>query len=269
MACRKPSRWPKRSPTSSATAAICPSSLASISRMSGVVGSRRALISVSCIPFPNPVSRISAPCSWARRATVKAMLCGESTPVIRSLRLSRSTAGYYLSGFVNLHASGPTERGRMPSSGLDPQPVSLLVTPALLAVTGTVNGAYLALTAPWPRCVARSAPILLGATEAGRVNVDPRLQDITLHSQAMRGDVHVDVLTPTGYDPSSGMRYPVLYLLHGALGTYKDWPANGVEALVGDTPVIVVMPDDGRDGSYSDWYGSGVLELRQPPRGDS
>ncbi|MEA2588288.1 MAG: hypothetical protein QOH66_1215 [Actinomycetota bacterium] len=157
----------------------------------------------------------------------------------------------------------------MPSSGLDLQPVSLLVTAALLAVTGTVNGAWQAVTAPWPRCVARSAPIQLGVTEAGRVNVDPRLQDITLHSQAMQGDVHVDVLTPTGYDPSSGTRYPVLYLLHGALGTYKDWPANGVEGIVGDTPVIVVMPDDGRDGSYSDWYGSELVELGQPPAWES
>src|ERR1700716_1338045 len=135
----------------------------------------------------------------------------------------------------------------MQSSGLDLQPLGLLITAAVLAVTGTVNGAYQALTAPLPRCAARSAPIQLGATEAGRVNVDPRLQDITLHSQAMQGDVHA----PTGYDPSSGTRYPVLYLLHGALGAYRDWPANGVERIVGDTPVIVVMPDDGRDGSSS------------------
>jgi S-formylglutathione hydrolase FrmB len=155
------------------------------------------------------------------------------------------------------------------ASGIDLQPLSLLVTAALMAVTGTVNGAYQALTAPLPRCVARSAPIQLGATEASRVNVDTRLQDITLHSQAMQGDVHVDVLTPTGYDPSSGTRYPVLYLLHGALGTYKDWPANGAEGMVGDMPVIVVMPDDGRDGSYSDWYGSEVVELGQPPAWES
>jgi S-formylglutathione hydrolase FrmB len=157
----------------------------------------------------------------------------------------------------------------MQSSGLDLQPLSLLITAAVLAVTGTVNGAYQALTSPWPPCVARSAPIQLGATEAGRVNVDPRLQDITLHSRAMQGDVHVDVLTPTGYDPSSGTRYPVLYLLHGALGAYKDWAANGAEGMVGDLPVIVVMPDDGRDGSYSDWYGSELIEVGQPPAWES
>src|SRR6267378_4411486 len=147
--------------------------------------------------------------------------------------------------------------------------VGLFVTAALLAGTGTANAAGPALPTLWPACVPRTGPIQLGATEAGRVNLDARLQDITLHSQAMHADVHVDVLVPRGYDPSSSTRYPVLYLLHGALGSYRDWPAHGVEGLVGDTRMIVVMPDDGPDGSYSDWYGSELIELGQPPAWES
>jgi S-formylglutathione hydrolase FrmB len=149
--------------------------------------------------------------------------------------------------------------------------VGLFVTAALLAsaAVGTANAAGTALPTLWPPCVPRSGPILLGATEAGRVNLDARLQDITLHSQAMHADVHVDVLVPTGYDPSSGTRYPVLYLLHGATGSYRDWPAHGVEGFMGNTPMIVVLPDDGPDGSYSDWYGSELIELGQPPAWES
>ncbi|SRR5712692_1213954 len=170
-----------------------------------------------------------------------------------------------------LTVPGGSPRGQCGGKGghVGFRPVGLLLTAALLAGAGTAHAAGLALSAPWPSCAPRSAPISLGATEAGRVNVDARTQDITLHSQAMHGDVHVDVLVPKGYDPSSGVRYPVLYLLHGALGSYKDWPANGVEGILGDTPMIVVMPDDGPDGSYADWYGSELIELSPPPAWES
>ena len=98
----------------------------------------------------------------------------------------------------------------MGPGGLGLRAVGLLVTSALLTGAGTANAAGLALSAPWPACAARSGPIQVGATEAGRVNLDARLQDLTLHSRAMHADVHVDVLVPRGYDPSSGTRYPVL-----------------------------------------------------------
>src|SRR6266702_1215350 len=89
----------------------------------------------------------------------------------------------------------------MGSSRFGLRAVGLLVTAAVLAGTGTVIAAGPALAAPWVACVKRSGPIQPGATEGGRVNLDARLQDITLHSQAMHADVHVDVLVPRGYDP--------------------------------------------------------------------
>jgi S-formylglutathione hydrolase FrmB len=85
--------------------------------------------------------------------------------------------------------------------------------------------------------------------------LDPRVTDLLLHSPAMQQDVHVNVMLPAGYEQSATTRYPVLYLLHGALSNYMAWYQNGVEKLIGDLPLIVVMPDDGYDGSYSDWYG--------------
>jgi S-formylglutathione hydrolase FrmB len=91
--------------------------------------------------------------------------------------------------------------------------------------------------------------------------------DLALSSRAMGGIVHVDVMVPVGYQSSGVRRYPVLYLLHGFSGTYHDWVDNGVESIVGDLPLIVVMPDDGYDGSYTDWYGQtvGVGPKTQPP----
>jgi S-formylglutathione hydrolase FrmB len=63
---------------------------------------------------------------------------------------------------------------------------------------------------------------------------------------------------PVGY--SAAQRYPVLYLLHGhGGGGYLDWGRHGVDELVGGRPVIVVMPEGGYDGFYSDWYGRDVV----------
>jgi len=124
---------------------------------------------------------------------------------------------------------------------------------AALASLALVSQAH-AATVDSPGCVVAPAPQAGTLTEVGREQVSARVLDITLRSPAMGGEQHVNVLLPAGYDASR--RYPVLYLLHGAFGSYKDYVANGIEPIVGDAQVIVVMPDDGPDGSYSDWYGT-------------
>lgn len=112
-----------------------------------------------------------------------------------------------------------------------------------------------AVTVESPGCVLAGEPAV-GIREVARQAIDGRVLDITVRSDAMGGEQHVNVMLPAGYDPSGATRYPVLYLLHGALGSYRDWHDNGVERLVGNRKMIVVMPDDGADGSYSDWYGT-------------
>lgn len=108
-----------------------------------------------------------------------------------------------------------------------------------------------------PGCTPRTAPPIPGQlTVAATKALDSRIANLTVHSPAMGQDEHVNVMLPAGYDPSGATRYPVLYLLHGALGGYMDWVTQGnVEKLIGGLPLIVVMPDDGYDGSYADWYG--------------
>jgi hypothetical protein len=51
-----------------------------------------------------------------------------------------------------------------------------------------------------------------------------------------------------------GARWPVLYLLHGCCDTYRSWTrSTDVAALTAHSDVLVVMPDGGKAGFYSDW----------------
>jgi S-formylglutathione hydrolase FrmB len=69
-------------------------------------------------------------------------------------------------------------------------------------------------------------------------------------------DNRVRILLPADYY-TSGLRYPVVYLLHGAGDTFETWSQNtDVIDFSAAFPVIIVMPDGGRNadaGWYSDW----------------
>jgi S-formylglutathione hydrolase FrmB len=73
----------------------------------------------------------------------------------------------------------------------------------------------------------------------------------------------VNVLLPDGYDPHSKRGYPVLWLLHGANGGTDSWiPGKtklaGITKLAAGFPGIVVMPDGGVFGMYTDWWNGGA-----------
>lgn len=70
--------------------------------------------------------------------------------------------------------------------------------------------------------------------------------------------LHANVLLPDNYDPQRRRGYPVLYLLHGANGDYRTWEGFlEVAELAADFPGIIVMPDGGHFGMYTDWYNRG------------
>jgi diacylglycerol O-acyltransferase / trehalose O-mycolyltransferase len=84
---------------------------------------------------------------------------------------------------------------------------------------------------------------------------DARLQDWTLRTPALDGVTRVRILLPAGYRAEPRRRYPVLYLLHGAYADYRSWTRYGdAEAITARAPLIVVMPDGGTMGWYTDWY---------------
>ena len=95
-----------------------------------------------------------------------------------------------------------------------------------------------------------------GLVEVSRAQLSARLVELTMRTPALPTETKVRVLLPTGY-ASSSRRYPVLYLLNGGGGSYLDWTeSGGAEKLTAGYPVIVVMPDGGTGGNYTDWYGT-------------
>ncbi|MFF5207337.1 alpha/beta hydrolase [Streptosporangium sp. NPDC000396] len=84
-----------------------------------------------------------------------------------------------------------------------------------------------------------------------------RRMELTLRSTAIDGLTKVRLLLPKGWSADSGRRWPTLWLLHGGLDDYQGWSKSDIEELTENVQVIVVMPDGGRCGSYSDWYNGG------------
>ena len=82
-----------------------------------------------------------------------------------------------------------------------------------------------------------------------------RVEDWTLQTPALLDPTRVRVLLPAGYAADAGRRYPVLYLLHGADSDYRSWTRYGdAQAITAHAAMIVVMPDGGPNGWYTDWY---------------
>ena len=96
-------------------------------------------------------------------------------------------------------------------------------------------------------------------TVKSEVQADPRLIDMTVTTPAVAGTLHVDVLLPTTYDPST--HYPVLYLFHGTAGTASNWVDYGqVEQTTAGLPLIVVMPDASLNDNGGSWCSNWVSQ---------
>ncbi len=101
-------------------------------------------------------------------------------------------------------------------------------------------------------CPAHAA-LTVTATQA----LSPRLTQYTATSDALGRSTSIRVLLPAGYE--DGRRYPVLLLLHGCCDDYRSWVDKGrAEQLTAPYPLIVVMPDGGPNGWYSDPYAGGT-----------
>jgi len=91
--------------------------------------------------------------------------------------------------------------------------------------------------------------------------VGTRLTDLTVRSPALGGDARVRLLTPDGWARRGlGDRWPVLYLLHGGFEpeTYRTWTRESdIEEIPALRDVLVVMPEGGTAGFYSDWWNGG------------
>jgi putative tributyrin esterase len=86
------------------------------------------------------------------------------------------------------------------------------------------------------------------AVKGTKKNQTCLVSDAVFHSASLDRDMHYRVLLPQSYE--NGGRFPVLYLLHGIYGDYKNWDARtGLENYAENLRIIIVMPD-----ADDSWY---------------
>jgi len=75
---------------------------------------------------------------------------------------------------------------------------------------------------------------------------------IQIYSRSMQKSIPAVVVTPDGYSSQPVQRYPVVYLLHGAGGSYSNWikKVPAIRALADQYQAIIVCPD----GASTSWY---------------
>jgi S-formylglutathione hydrolase FrmB len=74
------------------------------------------------------------------------------------------------------------------------------------------------------------------------------VEEAIFHSLSLDRDMHYLVLLP--HDYGNGGRFPVLYLLHGLYGDYKNWDTKtGIESYAKTMSLLIVMPD-----ADDSWY---------------
>jgi len=101
-------------------------------------------------------------------------------------------------------------------------------------------GSLLLLASVWAQVAPAPAP---------RVTV----RDGNFQSASLGRSMKYRILLPAGYD-SSARRYPVLYLLHGLMGSYVDWESKThLDDYAAPLSLIVVMPD-----ADDSWYSNSV-----------
>ncbi|WP_049580760.1 alpha/beta hydrolase [Streptomyces sp. SBT349] len=151
----------------------------------------------------------------------------------------------------------------LPSSSPAGPPAEPPSTPSRRRAAATLAGAGLLALAPATAGArARSGPEAPTARArlVSATRVSERYLDLTIDSPALGGAGHARVLLPPGWDAEPARRWPALYLLHGCCGGptgWHAWPGAGLEEIVGDRPLLVVCPDGGPAGFYSDWWNGG------------
>jgi S-formylglutathione hydrolase FrmB/phage tail protein X len=96
-----------------------------------------------------------------------------------------------------------------------------------------------------------------GLTIVDRNENDPRLKYYRFQTSAIGWNPGVNVLLPDDY-ATSGRRYPVLYMFHGGNDDFRQFDFLGIRGLTAGKPIIVVMPDGGHAGWYSNPVSSFV-----------
>jgi S-formylglutathione hydrolase FrmB len=123
-------------------------------------------------------------------------------------------------------------------------------------LTLTITVSFLTVTQR--TVVAAGKPADDGARVVGEHWLTPREADLSISSPALGRAGRVRLLFPSGWSRSARRTWPVLWLLHGGFGDYTSWTVRGdAVRLTAASGAIVVMPDAGRCGWYSNWWNHG------------
>ena len=122
-------------------------------------------------------------------------------------------------------------------------PLSLVAAMMLMATTACAHN-----TGSKQDDIAMAAP-----EEGAPIQVDT----IEIMSQAMGRTIKNVVVTPWDYhryadEIADDVRYPVLYLLHGAYGCYADWSRKADLASMASQYGFIIVCPDGQDSWYFD-----------------
>ncbi|MEV6319173.1 alpha/beta hydrolase family protein [Streptomyces sp. NPDC051776] len=125
---------------------------------------------------------------------------------------------------------------------------ALVAAPAAMADDGKPATPYV-----FPKAKAAS-----GARVVDVKRLDERTADLVIASPAMGADMPVRVILPRSWHATSKRTYPTVYLLQGASDDYTSWTREtDVEQLAADSDAIIVTPEGGRAGFYTNWYDGG------------
>src|ERR1700692_2301239 len=79
------------------------------------------------------------------------------------------------------------------------------------------------------------------ATPTPESGKESSAREAVFHSASLDRDMHYLVLLPQDY--GNGSSFPVLYLLHGLYGDYKNWDTRtGIEGYAKAISFLIVMP---------------------------
>ena len=132
---------------------------------------------------------------------------------------------------------------------------------AFSSLIATVNG----IADPAALDVGQALVIFVGRSDGFGLRIvdrnenDPRLWYYRFQTSAIAWNPGVNVLLPDDYR-TSGRRYPVLYMLHGGNDDFRQFDFLGIRGLTAGKPIIVVMPDGGHAG----WYSNPVTSFSGP-----
>jgi S-formylglutathione hydrolase FrmB len=88
--------------------------------------------------------------------------------------------------------------------------------------------------------------------------LDSRTFDVTVSTPSLEKPAAIRVIVPAGWSSSATRTWPVVYAYHASRDTYVSWTrSTDIEEVAARYDVMVVMPETGYIGWFTDWWNYG------------